>query len=326
MKQRKMSFIIIMAILPYVFLFVGMIILFTHFAIVERETRVLTDETDSAYQISVEPFSDGVIVATDDLAELTSWSYYDNLSGEATCDQDSARYQQYYEGDPLKLLPNTITSRLNFDSNDNQQTSYAPVCLRVESPDGHISTYYYNPQSLAINASVVISSLVAIGLGLLLFVYPLIWLIKTKGELTKLGADIPSSWLLIVPLANYYYVYKYGEESQKLTGGSLSGILALLLFFFELLPVMMMIYQGNYNKLQTPGAQTNSNIPPPGFGQAMPTIGQLANQPQPTQPQPATPQQPPTPNPAQPLPPTPAGPQAPPTEQPPPPTDQLPKI
>ena len=48
-------------------------------------------------------------------------------------------------------------------------------------------------------------------------VWHLVWLIKTKGELTKLGADIPSSWLLVVPLMNFYFLYRYFTEIERLS-------------------------------------------------------------------------------------------------------------
>ena len=52
-------------------------------------------------------------------------------------------------------------------------------------------------------ASVVILTLVTLG------IYGLVWMIKTKNEMVKCGADIPTGWLLIVPIAQIYWFWKF---------------------------------------------------------------------------------------------------------------------
>ena len=42
-------------------------------------------------------------------------------------------------------------------------------------------------------------------------VYPIVWYVKSKRDMNSLGAQIPTSWLLIVPVANFYWIYKYCE-------------------------------------------------------------------------------------------------------------------
>ncbi len=42
----------------------------------------------------------------------------------------------------------------------------------------------------------------------LYFIY---WAVKTKRELCYMGAAIPTSWLLIIPFANFYFWYKYAD-------------------------------------------------------------------------------------------------------------------
>lgn len=61
--------------------------------------------------------------------------------------------------------------------------------------------------------------------------YGLYWEVKTKGEMNALGADIPTAWLLIVPIANYWWLWKYSQGVEKVTNGKLSGVLAFVLMF-----------------------------------------------------------------------------------------------
>lgn len=42
-------------------------------------------------------------------------------------------------------------------------------------------------------------------------IYAVYWMVSTKNEINSRGAKIPTGWLLIVPIANIYWVYKYCE-------------------------------------------------------------------------------------------------------------------
>jgi len=42
-------------------------------------------------------------------------------------------------------------------------------------------------------------------------IYAIYWMVSTKKEINSLGAKIPTAWLLIVPIANLYWIYKYCE-------------------------------------------------------------------------------------------------------------------
>ncbi|MEM5835242.1 MAG: DUF4234 domain-containing protein [Candidatus Aenigmatarchaeota archaeon] len=48
-------------------------------------------------------------------------------------------------------------------------------------------------------------------------IYFIYWLWKTKNELNELGAEIPTAWLIIIPFANIYWLYKYSEGFAKVT-------------------------------------------------------------------------------------------------------------
>ena len=74
-------------------------------------------------------------------------------------------------------------------------------------------------------------------LGLVTFgIYTIYWCVKTKGELVERGGDIPTAWLLIVPFANLYWLYKYFKGAEKVTSGRVKG-----LAFFVLLLVLSVI-------------------------------------------------------------------------------------
>jgi len=48
-------------------------------------------------------------------------------------------------------------------------------------------------------------------------IYGLVWYVKTKEEMNAKGAEIPSAWLLIVPIANIIWMWKYSVGVEKLT-------------------------------------------------------------------------------------------------------------
>ena len=50
-------------------------------------------------------------------------------------------------------------------------------------------------------------------------VYAIVWWVKTKNEMVRLGASVPTAWLLIVPVAGLYWLYTYYRAAEKITGG-----------------------------------------------------------------------------------------------------------
>ncbi len=89
--------------------------------------------------------------------------------------------------------------------------------------------------------------LVVLLLGLFTFgIYPLVWLVGTKGEMVAKGADIPTGWLLIIPILNLLWLWKWAQGVEKVTGGDMGGALAFILLFF-LGPIGMLLIQGKFN-------------------------------------------------------------------------------
>ena len=38
-------------------------------------------------------------------------------------------------------------------------------------------------------------------------IYAIYWVVSTKNEINSFGAKIPTAWLIIVPIANLYWMY-----------------------------------------------------------------------------------------------------------------------
>lgn len=81
-------------------------------------------------------------------------------------------------------------------------------------------------------------------------IYAIIWLVKTKNEMNGLGAQIPTAWLIIIPIANLYWMWKYCEAFSQFVKKDNNAILWFLLFFFVGI-IMPAIVQSELNKLAT---------------------------------------------------------------------------
>lgn len=110
-------------------------------------------------------------------------------------------------------------------------------------------------------------------------IYSLYWMVKTKGEMNKLGAQIPTAWLIIVPIINIWWYWKYAEGVEQITQEKLNGVLAFLLLLL-LGFIGEAIIQDYFNKLSaapavaepvapaqpvsaTPAAPTDTTPTPP---------------------------------------------------------------
>jgi hypothetical protein len=78
-------------------------------------------------------------------------------------------------------------------------------------------------------------------------IYCIYWIVQTKIEMNAKGADIPSAILIIVPLVNIWWLWKYCEGVEFVTGGKMSGALAfVLLFLLEIIGAA--IVQDTFNR------------------------------------------------------------------------------
>lgn len=79
-------------------------------------------------------------------------------------------------------------------------------------------------------------------------IYSIYWAVKTKDEIKSLGADIPTGWLLIVPIANFYFWYKYIDGFSEFVKKDNNTLLWFLLYLV-VTPVIIIIIQMELNKL-----------------------------------------------------------------------------
>lgn len=79
-------------------------------------------------------------------------------------------------------------------------------------------------------------------------IYALYWSVSTKNEINSLGAKIPTAWLLIIPIANIYWVYKYCEGFAEKVKKDHNTLLWFILYIVAGI-VMPAIVQSELNKL-----------------------------------------------------------------------------
>lgn len=80
-------------------------------------------------------------------------------------------------------------------------------------------------------------------------IYYIYWLVKTKEELNQLGAEIPTAWLTIIPIANIYWLFQYASGYSKVKKED-NGVLWFLVFFFIgiAMPALVQSELNNHSK------------------------------------------------------------------------------
>lgn len=103
-------------------------------------------------------------------------------------------------------------------------------------------------------------------------IYGIVWMARTRGEMVRKGADIPTTFLIIVPFVNIYYLWKWSQGVEHVTNGKMSWVIAFLLEWI-LGPIGMAIIQDGFNNVadvqQQP--QVANNAPAEPQEQAPPT-------------------------------------------------------
>ncbi len=92
---------------------------------------------------------------------------------------------------------------------------------------------------------VIIFSIITLG------IYGIYWLYSTKKEMNELGAGIPTLWLIIIPLVNIYWLYKYSMGTAKVAKKEDSMGLIYFILWIVFSPVSMILTQIELNKLAT---------------------------------------------------------------------------
>ncbi len=76
----------------------------------------------------------------------------------------------------------------------------------------------------------------------------LVWFVQTKDEMNNKGANIPTAWLLVIPLIDYFWFWKFSEGVEGVTNRRMGAGTAFLLLI--LLGVIgMAIIQAEFNKV-----------------------------------------------------------------------------
>lgn len=81
-------------------------------------------------------------------------------------------------------------------------------------------------------------------------IYALYWMVSTKRDINSLGASIPTSWLLIIPIANLYWIYKYCEGFAQNVKKDDNTLLWFILYMIAGI-IMPAIVQSELNKIAT---------------------------------------------------------------------------
>ncbi|MEA3329616.1 MAG: DUF4234 domain-containing protein [Nanoarchaeota archaeon] len=79
-------------------------------------------------------------------------------------------------------------------------------------------------------------------------IYSIYWMVSTKNEINSLGAQIPTGWLVIIPIANIFWLYKYCEGFSMYVKKDDKTLLWFLLYIFIGI-IMPGIIQSGLNKL-----------------------------------------------------------------------------
>lgn len=270
MKKRSIAFIVAILVAPALFSIIVTIgwLWLTLFSFNSDDTGDVNNFILSTHQEANNNNEIGILrvaqfVIADDSKEDTTWRYV--LVDEIKDCQDLkqsfpavANSIDELNGTKLNVYKESTFLRLN----PGEHVCFLINGVDVSSSELRIeensTTYVINENDPSFSLTLIIAAITIVSLliitAIISLIYKLYWFISTKKELVALGVeDIPSSWLLIIPFANLYYIYKYGESSQKLVGGNISGIIFVILSIFNIMEVNLnliaiIVLQNKYNK------------------------------------------------------------------------------
>jgi len=79
-------------------------------------------------------------------------------------------------------------------------------------------------------------------------IYGLFWAVTTKNQMNDKGAQIPTAWLIIIPIVNFWWWWKFCEGVELVTNKGMGAAVAfLLVLFLEI--IGMAIIQNELNKV-----------------------------------------------------------------------------
>ena len=106
-------------------------------------------------------------------------------------------------------------------------------------------------------------------LGLVTFgFYSWYWAVKTKGEMNKLGENIPTAWMWLIPfVGGIWWYWRYSEGVEHVTRKELNWVVALLVLLL-LSNIGQAIVQDFFNKVEpvsAGGPVANPGVQPAAF-------------------------------------------------------------
>ena len=81
-------------------------------------------------------------------------------------------------------------------------------------------------------------------------IYGIIWYVGVKDEMNAKGASIPTAWLLVIPIANFFWLWNFSQGVEMVTNKRMGAGTAFVLLIF-LGTIGMAIIQSNLNKIAT---------------------------------------------------------------------------
>ena len=79
-------------------------------------------------------------------------------------------------------------------------------------------------------------------------IYIIVWRVKTKGEMNRLGSNIPTAWLIIIPFVNIWWLWEYAGGVEKITNKAMSQVVAFILLIL-LSAIGDAVIQDAFNKV-----------------------------------------------------------------------------
>ncbi|VVB77129.1 Uncharacterised protein [uncultured archaeon] len=93
-------------------------------------------------------------------------------------------------------------------------------------------------------AFVLIMLIITIG------IYGIYWLVKTRREMVDRGADIPTTFLIIIPIVNIFYIYKWSMGAAEVTRSDDAFGYIVFLLWLVLFPAAFLVAQDKFNAVK----------------------------------------------------------------------------
>ena len=80
-------------------------------------------------------------------------------------------------------------------------------------------------------------------------IYGLVWLVKTKNEMNKLGQNLPTAWWWLIPFGMIWWQWKWAGGVEHVTRGKQSqGVAFIVVLLLSSFGIGLAIVQSSFNK------------------------------------------------------------------------------